>query len=411
MKKFLVVSFISTILLQTSLAQATFKISSYNTTPEAFQYLLLGNKQIAANDTINEKIVDLVNPMLLDSVIERKKQHHRLFLVGWLIHAFGGYNWRAIDMHKQKIVGTVTHHGRSGKIEYSEYDINFDLGFHLRKYINRICVACDLQKKFHRQNFGSHQKKDYTLEPFVRDTNNLNSKLYSVDAELTPPYAFIPQLNYLFYPTLPDGGTLKDHPNFGTAAPTMGFYGVNCLDCNHTCHPEIHPYEWVWWLKANEEDEGSDKTWLVGLFHESSKRFKNWSQNPMTGQISIPFAYEVDDQAETDDANPLYKIKVEHLVFNKFVDAGFKSLAVPDSAFAAVPAGPFQIQDNRQGTYYFAIEFNTPIKSNNLKYWFSDLNLDKQNHILSGYFNFATSVQDLYTTRITFGSEHHSETK
>jgi hypothetical protein len=406
MKKFLLTCLATTILLQTLLAQETFKISSYNATPEAFQYLLLTNKQIAANDTINEKIVDLATPMLLDSVVERKKQHHRLFLVGWLIHAFGGYNWRAIDMKKRKMVGTVTHHGRSGKVEYSEYDINFDMGFHQRKYLNQVCVACDLQKKYHRQNFGSKKKKDYTVEPFVRDTNRLNSKLYSVDAELTPPYAFLPQLHYLFYPTLPDGTTLKTHHNFLTDNPTMGFYGVNCLDCNHTCHPEIHPYEWVWWLKATENDESTDKTWLVGLFHESSKRFKNWSQNPMTGQICIPFAFKADDTTGTNDGNPLFKVKVNHLVFGKFVEEGFSSLAVPGNAFPATTDTTYAFYDSKNAGYHIRVEFNSPVKSNNLKYWFSNVNLDTQNHILSGYFNFATSVQDLYTTKIIFTSEY-----
>src|SRR5258706_13572049 len=107
------------ILLQTGLAQTTtYQISSFNETPEEFKYLLLPNSEISKNDTINEKILDLVEPMLLDSVIEKRKQHHKVFLVGWLIHVFGGYNWRAVDMKKQKFIGTVKHDGRSGEIEY-----------------------------------------------------------------------------------------------------------------------------------------------------------------------------------------------------------------------------------------------------------------------------------------------------
>ena len=126
---------LATILLQTSLAQTTFKISSYNETPEAFKYLLLPNSEIAKNDTINEKILDLVEPMLLDSVIEKRRQFHRVFLVGPLIHAFGGYNWRAVDMKKQKFVGTVKNDGRSGSFEYTEWDIKYHLRFHLPKYL------------------------------------------------------------------------------------------------------------------------------------------------------------------------------------------------------------------------------------------------------------------------------------
>ena len=88
-------------------AEISYKVSSHNITEKAFKSLLLSNKAIAANDTINEEILDLVNPLVLDSVLGRKKEHHQLFLVGWLIHAFGDYNWRAVSMIKDKFVGTV----------------------------------------------------------------------------------------------------------------------------------------------------------------------------------------------------------------------------------------------------------------------------------------------------------------
>src|ERR1043165_839623 len=228
MKAILLVCFTAAILHQTSYAQQTFNISSYNPTPESFKYLLLTNKKVSDNDTINENILDLVNPMLLDSVVEKRKQHHHVFLVGWLIHAFGGYNWRAVDMHKQKTVGTVKHDGRSGEVEYTEYDIKFHLQFRLGKYLNQICTACDLQRKFHRQDIRPSHHTDYEKEPFKRDTSNINASLYDLGTELTPPTSFLPQLNYLFFPTLPEGGHLRDHPNFGTDHPSMGFYGVSC---------------------------------------------------------------------------------------------------------------------------------------------------------------------------------------
>src|SRR3989442_14041188 len=104
--KVLLILFSTAFFLDASFAQTTFQISSFNPTPADFKYLLLSNKEIADNDTINEKILDLAEPMLVDSVITRRKQHHKVFLVGWLIHAFGGYNWRAVDMHKEKYVGT-----------------------------------------------------------------------------------------------------------------------------------------------------------------------------------------------------------------------------------------------------------------------------------------------------------------
>lgn len=388
------------ILLQTSVAQTTFKISSYNETPEAFKYLLLSNTEIAANDTINEKILDLVEPMLVDSVIEKRKQFHRVFLVGPLIHAFGNFNWRAVDMKKQKFVGTVKEHGRSGSFEFTEWDIKFHMQFHLQKYLYKELQAYELQRKYHRQDIRPSHRKNYKVYPFVHDSVNINSKDFDLGTELTPPPAFIPQLNYLFFPTLPGAGGLKDHPNFETEHPSMGFYGVTCLDCNHSCHSEMHPYEMVWWLKAAEDDERFSKTWLLGLFHEGSNRFKNWSRNPMNGSFKIPFAFEVDSEMYN-----LYDIKVEHLVFNQFIRDELKKMSPPENSFSPME-DYYAVIEGTDHDVEINVLFPNPINTNGLRYWFNDLNYDRQNHIVSGYFNFATSAQDLYTTRVTFGSNY-----
>ena len=51
-----------------------FEIKNYQKTPETFQHLLKSNDYISKNDTLNELIVDLVEPQLSDSIIYRKKQ-------------------------------------------------------------------------------------------------------------------------------------------------------------------------------------------------------------------------------------------------------------------------------------------------------------------------------------------------
>jgi hypothetical protein len=400
MKKPVALFFIAAILHQTNFAQTSFPVSSFKPTPEDFKLLLLTNKEIAANDTINEKILDLAEPMLLDSILHRKKQHHRLFLVGWLIHAFGGYNWRAVDMHKQKFVGTVAHEGRSGGFEYTEWDIKYHLRFHLQKYLFKDFTAYDLQRKYHRQDVRPTHHTNYKVPPFVRDTNNIDGTIYDLGCELTPPPAFIPQLNYLFFPTLPNGGNCQTHQNFECKNPSMGFYGAYCLDCNHNCHPEMHPYEWTWWLNLKNQ-KSTDKEWLVGLFHEGSNRFPKWSTNPMTGEIKIPFAFD-----KTEDLSPSLQIKIEHLVFNKFEDAELKKLNVPEKSFGTSKNIFFEFIINDSTNIESSLEFSQPVKTEGLKYWFTDLNYDKQNRVLSGYFHLAISVQDLYTTRITFTSEY-----
>ncbi len=403
MKFYLTLLFITTISIS-SFAQTIYKITEFKPITESFSYLLLPNNKIEDNDTINEIIIDLVNPILLDSTIEKRKAHLSVFALGWLINVIGGYNWRAESMTKQKFAGTVTRNTRSSKERYSEYDINFDLNFHLEKYLSKQFVAYDLQKKIGRQDYrrGIHLK-DYAKSPFVRDTNNIDITLYRLHCELTPPDKFRIELNNLFYPTIPDGKGLIDHRNFQVQFPSMGFYGTTCLDCNHSCHPELHPYEWAWWLKATQNDTSTAKTWMIGLFHESSKRMKSWSRNPMTGSISIPFVIN-----NAIAYNSPQVILIEHLVYGKFETSELRKFSIPvktinnESKYTEVvfEGHNFSIQIPLQ------INFNSILNSDNIKYWFSNLSYDETQNNLSGYFHFATSVEDLYTTRILFRNDN-----
>ena len=385
-----------TISAHLSFSQTSYKISSYNPTDRVFKNLLLSNAEIAANDTMNEEVLDLVKPLVLDSILGRKKEHHQLFLVGWLIHAFGDYNWRAVSMVKEKYVGTVRSNSRSSEEQFTEYDINFDLMFHLKKYLWHVFDSYDIQKGYHKQDFrrGKHLT-NYSKDPFERDTNNIDIKRYRLHCEMTPPPPFRVQLHYLFFPTQP-GLALKDHPNFGTDHPSMGFYGSNCVDCNHNCHPELHPYEWAWWLNLHGGDP-SAKTWLVGLFYEGSNRFRHWSRAPKVGKISIPFAYTVKDN------NVTPSVMIDHLVFNKFLDDDLNKLPITDSTFdAKIENRVIYVVGGNGVKYGININFKGVLPTAGLKYWLSDINWDDKNHILSGYFNFATAVKELYTTRITF---------
>lgn len=402
MNRIYFVAFAVAILLQTSVAQTSYPVSTFHPTPEEFKFLLRANNEVSANDAMNERIVDLVEPMLLDSMIERKKQHHKVGPFGWFIHAFGGFNWRAMSMQKEKFVGTVVRNSRSGEEEFTEYDINFDLYFNTKKYLWRVFDAYDRQGKIHRQDVRPSHKRNYDTIPFVRDTLNIDKRNYRLHCELTPPRAFRPALNYFFFPTLPNGGGLKDHPNFENDQPTMGFYGTYCLDCNHSCHPELHPYEWVWWLKSTDDDVTNDKVWNIGLFHESSNRMKKWSVNPMTGSIAIPFTFSLNE----DDIG-YNSIEIEHLVFNKFLDEEINKLNVPTVTIK--PNEVYQEVEVTTGDTTLTtieVKFTRGINTSGLRYWFSRLNFDNVSKELSGMFHIATSVLDLYTTQITFSKSY-----
>jgi hypothetical protein len=392
-------------LVQCSFAQVTYPISTYTPTPAAFRHLLLTNQQIEDNDTTNEEILDLVTPMVMDSILRRKKEHHQVFLLGWLIHAFGNYNWRAVDMVKQKIVGTVRGDGRSGEEEYTEYDINFDLYCHLHRYLWQVFKSFDKAGKISRQDiratFKYHHYKgtDFNTTPYKRDTNKIDMYQYREHCELTPQREFRPMLNYLFYPTLP-GIDMDRHPNFGNRYPSMGFYGATCLDCNHNCHPEMHPYEWIWWMNLHNGTI-KDKTWLVGLLKDGSNRFHHWSHNPKTGKISIPFAYEVKDKDGKDRL-----ITIEHLVFNFFIDSNLNKLNLPPTVFSTDQKSlEVKLTDDKGGVIPITVAFKNVMVHSGLRYWFSDVNWDEKDHIISGFINMATSVQDLYTMRVTFSGQ------
>jgi hypothetical protein len=389
----IIIFYLSLFLITGCLSAQTFELKSYAPTPAVFQALLLPNYKISANDTLNEQLVDLVIPMLADSTVRRKKQHHKIGPIGWFVSTFGGFNWRAISKQKEKFVGTVVRESRSGKEQFTEYDVNFDLNFHLKKYLFRVFAAYDRQGKIKRFDVTRKRQRNYKAAPFVRDTNDIDIKQYRLHCELTPERAYRGALNYLYYPTLPGAGGLKGHPNFEAEEPTVGFYGLFCLDCNHSCHPELHPYEWMWWLKARDGDSSTVKEWNLGIFHEASNRQKKWSKNPKIGQVRLPFAMKVDKAM---------RIEIEHGVMNRFWPEALSKWEIPAGHFNS---GAAELDIKIEGKDFektIAVHFMNPIKTGGLKYWFDELNYDAETGILSGFLYYAVAAEDLYTCQIRF---------
>ncbi|MCS6819563.1 MAG: hypothetical protein NZ522_06380, partial [Chitinophagales bacterium] len=118
--------------------QTELPIWSFNPVEKAFKHLLLNNATIALNDTIHEEITDLVQVNITKSILPRRREHHQVFLLGWMAHAFGGFNWRALHSEKQKFVGTISNFKTSHKEKFTEYDIIFDIIFYQKKYLPKI---------------------------------------------------------------------------------------------------------------------------------------------------------------------------------------------------------------------------------------------------------------------------------
>ena len=354
--------------------------------PLSHLVLLHSNSEIAEDNGLNERILDLVQAEVSDSVVKRRKQHHKVGGLGIFVHMFG-YNWRAFDMTKRKTVGTVRRATKSGKEQLTEFDINFDLNFTIPKYLETMYDMYDQQRDYDHQDIRKDHKVDFTRQPYSRDSTSIDTSRYILHCELTPQREYRDSLHKYFYPVRRDGVYLKNHPNFETKHPSVGFYGLLCNDCNHNCKPEMHPYEWMWWMKVNEGDSSKSRIWNFGLFHEGSNRQKKWSKNPKKGSIAIPFVFDLEKEKV---------IKIEHLVHGEFILGDYMDSKI--DTFDASADRSVHIT----GVGDVEIEFSEHLEFSSLNYSLSKLLVDQDYGVVSGYFNVSVEVEDLYTCRITF---------
>jgi hypothetical protein len=364
---------------------AQFKINVKNTNiNNDYLYLLKSKEDIRNDSIINEKIIDLVEAHTLDSIITKKYQHHRLFLIGWAIHKLG-YHWISVDYRRHKVVGTMKREfSMSGKEHYTEYDVNLDLIPHLQKYIDLDWNAYQYTKKLHRRI-----SKDELQKPLFIPPTNETIHQYRIHCENTPDRASRLALNTLFYPTIRPTNNYN-HPNIGERLPTMGVYGPLCLDCNHHCGVEIHPYEWLWWMNLNPETQNktNETQWLFEFTKDGSNRFTEWSTSPRVGSISFPFAFPADKDSFIIDIHPL--------VFKEFDEDAFRKMTwIPNHAKSM----NFTYQDYKieNTTKKIIVTNDKFIPQDAWKYWIDDLTYDATNKVYTGNIHFAGAVKDLFT--------------
>lgn len=385
MKKTFIYLFILICLYSNTNAQFSLNVSSNNTNSNNDYLLLLKSKDELRVDSIsNEKIIDLVEPHTIDSIITRKYQHHRLFMVGWVIHKLG-YHWISVDYHRHKVVGTLKREfSMSGTEHYTEYDVNLDLIPHLQHYIDIDWTAYQYAKKLHRRVPKAALLKAPYIPPTIESISN-----YRIHCENTPDRASRLALNNLFYPTIRPMNTIS-HPNIGERLPTMGVYGPLCLDCNHHCGVEIHPYEWLWWMDLNPatQNKTNETRWLFEFTKDGSNRFKEWSTSPRIGSISFPFILPANSDSLI--------INIEPLVFKEF----------DDDAFAQMKWIPTNAKNMHFTNHAYTVKGTTKkiivtnnkyIASTAWNYWLDDLQYDEINKVYFGHIHFAGAVKDLFT--------------
>lgn len=355
----------------------------------AFLQLQTDNIEIRRDSILNEQLLDLVRIKVADSVLTKRTQrHHSGF--GWLLAPFG-IKWRAITMNRIKYVGTSkTDIGNPDKPEYTEYDININVMAHTPKYMALVWQGQQKQKEVNKKNLRG---QDPNKPPFIEPTLE-TAQYYRIHCELTPPKHYREEITKWFYPVTGKKG-FTGHPNFGEPRPTIGVYGPFAMDCNHNCHIEIHPYEWLWWLDVNptKDSLANEKRWLVGLQREGSNRFRRWASSPRVGLVSVPFLFAADE------ANPT--IFIEHLVHNDFVPQALKNLPeLPADAFDMNFTEMTVLLTNElKEDKTLTIRTNLPIDSEGLRMWLSGVETDGQ--WIKGYINIAVSVKDIYTARVT----------
>ena len=356
--------------------------------PKAYLKLQESRPDIRDNDLLNEEIIDLVEVQLADSALLKKTERHRVFILGWVINVFG-YKWRSIDMRKSKYVGTTKREARvpSDDIIFTEYDVNMDIYSNIDKYLDMSWSGRQYQLDRNKQM----RKKKTSVPPYIEPDKNGNRSPYSLHCELTPPEGYRAMLNEKFYPCQ-QPNSFAAHENFGGPTPSIGLYGAFVADCNHSCHPEIHPYEWIWWYDLHpKRDSESNQSWFIGMFKEGSNRFPHWSKGPREGTISIPFLFDAD---RTDNS-----ITIEHLVFSKMDTVGLKhKFNLPEDAFTL----DFTQRENTLAGFPVTLKLSNPMTRNGILAWFSDVTYDAKSRMISGRLNLAARAEEVYTAKVSF---------
>jgi hypothetical protein len=356
--------------------------------PESYLKLQETRPEIRDNDLLNEEIIDLVEVQLSDSNLLKKTERHRVFLLGWVVNVFG-YKWRSIDMRKSKYVGTAKREARvpSDDIIFTEYDVNMDIYSNIDKYLDLSWSG--RQYQLHRNK--QMRKKMIAAPPYIEPDKNGNRRPYSLHCELTPPEGYRAMLNEKFYPCQ-QPNSFAGHENFGSPAPSVGLYGAFVADCNHSCHPEIHPYEWIWWYDLHpKRDSESNQSWFIGMFKEGSNRFPHWSKGPREGTISIPFLFDADRKDNS--------ISIEHLVFSKMDTVGLKNkFKLPEDAFTL----DFKQREKTLAGFPVTLKLSNPMTRNGILAWFSDVTYDNKRRMISGRLNLAARAEEVYTAKVSF---------
>ena len=339
---------------------------------------------VFANRVERELITDMVTVGLTDSILPTKTSTHQTRLFNWMLRTFAGLRWRAIDGKKHAMVGTLKGGMSTPSSDFfTEYDVTFQMFQHTPKYQTLVKIAYQAQRDKMLKGRNFLEKKGINPDTL---TGAELAKL-RIHPEHTPLKKNRDSLNKYFLPCLP-GTTIDNHPAWSVTNPTVGCYGAFVLDGNHKGGPEIHPYEWLWWMDTKERTPNK-LVWYAGLMREGSNRFLRWSKKPRVGFIKIPFVFDITDTVNT--------IKVEHLVVGDMKPESLKKLG----SYIPRNASNFNNGAEDMGFTYgnkITLDFEN-LSTDALRWWITTETDNKQ--FVWGYLNIAVSTDDVYAIRVT----------
>lgn len=371
-----------------SLAQAS-------TATDAWALLAMPDSSLRKDIVGTERVIDLVEAWVADSVVTKEKQRLNGF-GGWFIQKTWARYWSYFDAHKQKYVGSMSRNYHVFDGPSDELDINIFVMPHLPRYIEMVRTGFDRADARNRPDGGFRidTPPNYPLpeELYFEKAHDQGKGYLTIECEVTPPLALLDQLHHSMFPVLEGDYDLDTVRYFGTRYPSVGMTGVWCMDCNHNCRPEIHPMEWLWWLDLSKESVGTAeaRTWMVTLMVDGSRRFKDWTPSPATGEIAIPI----------------------YVPFGHVLNLSLEKIVADPSATdmsTIVPTGAYASGDTTFVVPYFQETANHPAlkvelrtlggwPQRGVRYWLSEVKATEDGY--RGFLHVAASVQSILAMRV-----------
>lgn len=376
-------------------AQEAIVLKKVESLPAGTEKLMLPDAELRGKVIETEMAIDLVQAWMADSLLEQRRQRLAGF-GGWMAQRLGSRYWQYLNPTKQKYVGTMSRPFKMYDGMGDEYDINIFLMPHLSPYMEMARAGFDEARSRPRPEgpFRFDEPEGY---PCPEGLKYEDKGYVTIECEGTPNQAFHEQLTENFLPMGKGPHPMESWPQVGTEYASFGMYGAWCMDCNHNCRPEIHPFEWLWWLDLSEDRPGGPnaKSWMIGVFCDNSRRFKDWSPSPLSGVVSMPVALPAGARVCT--------VKLEHLFFDGFLPENLASLNLPANTISGTPGATNFVSQSTEGGSTLQIELEVAGESagEGMKLWWSDFSEDASNGQRLGYLNIALSVGSLYGGRLT----------